>query len=431
MKWRSVTFILLVIASLLITSCGTKTTTPAAESTEEVTLVFWNGFNAHEVDSLNQMIEKYWAPTHPNIHIEAKGEVGPDQILTAVSGGETVDVAILWDPTPVMTWAHQGALLDLSPYVESQKVNMEDIFVPAGLEWVRLQDGRYFGLPFVNFNRGFYWNKDLFRQAGLDPETPPKDMDQLAEYARKLTIIENGEIQQLGWAINQDPGNLIELALNFGGRFYDKGTGNITATDPKIVEALKWDLGLASEFGLEKVNTFVAGFTGEGNDPFMLGKLAMTIEGCWSVTFFEKAGVTMDYGVGPLPVADPSQQKSNEVETNPIVVMKSTKYPNQAFEFAWFLASNPDVSREFARLVSNLPQVKAAMVDFSAEPKTMVFVDLSNSPNARGWAPVPVSAFYATEWTTAIESIYTGSASVEDALAVVQKNVQAEADTYK
>lgn len=429
MKLKRIAFIVLVV-SLVVSACGGKTGTPAG-TTEEVTLVFWNGFNAHEVDSLNQMIAKYWTPAHPNIKIEAKGEVGPDEILTAVSGGETVDVAILWDPTPVKTWAYQGALLDLTPYIENQNVKLDEIFIPAGLEWVRQLDGRYYGLPFVNFNRGFYWNKELFRKAGLDPEAPPKDIDQLAEYARKLTIVENGEIQQLGWAINQDPSNMIELAMDFGGNFYDPPTGNITATDPKILKALNWDVGLAKEFGLEKVNTFVAGFTGQGNDPFMLGKLAMTIEGCWSVTFFEKAGVTLDYGVGPIPAADPALQKTNEVETNPIVVMKSTKHPNQAFEFAWFLASNADVSREFARLVSNLPQVKAAMANFSAEPKTMVFVDLSNSPNARGWAPVTVSAFYATEWTTAIQSIYTGSATPAEALDIVQKNVTAEAKKYK
>ena len=181
----------------------------------------------------------------------------------------------------------------------------------------------------------------------------------------------------------------------------------------------------------EKVNNFVAGFSGEGNDPFMLGKVAMTIKGCWDVTFIEKAGLTLDYGVGPVPAADPGLQKTNDVETNPIVVMKSTKHPDQAFEFAWFLASNADVSREFAKLVSNLPQVKAAMVDFSAEPRTMVFVDLSNSPNAHGWAPVTVSAFYATEWTTAIQSIYTGSATPAEALDVVQKNVTAEAEKFK
>jgi len=417
-----------VLISLLIAACGGVKTTEAPAVSEPVTLEFWNGFNAHEVDTLNQMIEKYWAPTHPNIKINAKGEVGPDEILTAVSGGTTIDVAILWDPYSVKAWAKQGALVDLSPYIQKANVKLEDIFIPAGLEWVGQVDGKYYGLPFVNFDRGFYYNKELFRKAGLDPEKPPTTIAELEDYARKLTIIENGEIQQLGWAINQDPGNMIELALAFGGNFYDKATGKITANDPKIVQALTWDLNLAKEFGLEKVNTFMAGFAGEGNDPFMLGKVAMTIEGCWSVTFIEKQGIKLDYGVGAVPSSDPAYAQSNDLETNPLIIPKTTKYPDEAWEFLWFLASNPDVSREFANLVSNIPQVKAAMANFSSEPKTMVFVNLSNSPNARGWAPIPVVAFYSTEWTTAVEKLYAGQAEPKEALDVVTQNVQAEAD---
>jgi len=435
MNWKKLLYTILSVLTLLLVACtgGQTATSPAVEATqpsagEAVTLVFWNGFNAHEVDSLNAMIDKYWTPTHPNIKIEAKGEVGPDQILTAVSGGETVDVAILWDPYSVKSWAKQGALVELTPYIEKQKVKMEDIFIPAGLEWVSQPDGRYFGLPFVNFNQGFYWNKDLFRKAGLDPEKPPTTIAELEEYARKLTIVKDGNIEQLGW---WSGGSEINLALNFGAKFYDAKTGNITANDPKIEEALNWDLKLPKEIGLEKYNTFVASFTGEGNDPFLLGKVAMTIAGCWNVTFIQKSGVTLDYGVAAIPSSDPAYYKSNDVETNPIIIPKTTKHPDQAWEFAWFLASNPDISREFASLVSNLPQVKEAMKDFSADTKTMVFVELSNSPNATGWAPIPAVAMYSTEWTAAVEKMFAGQATPKEALDVVQKNVQAEADKLK
>lgn len=435
MKPRLLLYVL-VIASLLLASCGgAAATQPAtvgqatkAPEGEVVTLQFWNGFNAHEVESLNQMIEKYWAPTHPNIKINARGEMGPDQVMTAISGGEPLDVAILWDPYNVKIWARQGALMELTPNIMKQNANMEEIFIPAGLQWVKEEDGRYFGLPFVNFNQGFYWNKDLFRKAGLDPEKPPKTIAELEEYAKKLTIVENGEIVQLGWAGRDF---LIPLALNFGGKFYEPKTGKITGNDPKIVEAMTWDANLAKNFDLEKVNTFVAGFSGEGNDPFILGKVAMTLKGCWDVTFIEKAGVKLDYGVGPIPYADPAYEGANDVETNPIVIPKNTKHPDEAWEFAWFLATNPDVSKEFANLVSNLPQVKAAMANFSSEPKTMVFVNLSNSKNATGWAPIPAVAFYNNELTTAFQNIYTGAATPQEALDTATKNTQGEADKIK
>jgi multiple sugar transport system substrate-binding protein len=424
----ALSWITLLTVLVSVTAC--QPAEPVQDPEEVVTLEFWNGFNAHEVEALEQMIDKYWAPTHPNIKINVKGDTDPDTILAAISGGEEIDVVILWDPYNVNLWARQGALVDLTPYIEASNINPQEVFVPGSLEWITQEDGRYYGLPFVNFNWGFYWNKGLFRQAGLDPEKPPKTIQELEEYARQLTIVENGEIVQLGWAINQDPSNMVNLALAFGGRFYDENTGEITANDPKIIEALTWDTNLASEVGLEKVNAFMAGFAGsdEGNDPFVLGKVAMTIKGCWDVTFLQNAAPDLDYGVGFIPASDPAYEGSNNVETNPLLMPITSKHPDEAWEFLWFMASNPEVSREFSSLVSNLPQLQSLVNITTGNPKTDFFIMMSNQPNAQAWAPVPVSPIYAAEWLTAMEAIYSGAASPEEALAVVDNNTQAALD---
>jgi multiple sugar transport system substrate-binding protein len=397
-----------------------------APSEEVVTLEFWNGFNAHEVDSLNKMIEKYWAPSHPNIKINAKGETSPESILTAMSGGTPPDVAILWDAYPVTLWARQGAIMDLTPHIEAAKLNMDETFVPAGLAWTQYK-GHYYGLPFVNFNNGLYWNKALFREAGLDPDKPPQTIAEVQEYARKLTkVADSGEITQLGWMPISSP---TDLAMSFGGKFYDSATGKITANDPKVVESLTWDLTMAQEYGLEKVNSFMSGFQqGGGDHPFFLGKVGMAIMGCWQVTFIKEYHPDLEYGVGPIPASDPAYARSNNVGTNPIVIPKNTKHPNEAWEFAMFLSTNPDISREFADLISNIPHVKAALANFSSNPNTQLFVDLSNSPNARAWAPLPIVSFYQTEWDTAVQKVFAGQATPQEALDTVTQNVQAELD---
>jgi multiple sugar transport system substrate-binding protein len=427
-----------LVASMLLPACGAPAAeaptaeAPAAASSgsgsEEVTLNVWNGFNAHEVESLNQMIEKYWTPTHPNIKINMSGEKYSDAVMTAISGGEPLDVVILGDPLSLKVWGLQGALLDLTPYIQEQGVSMDEVFVPAGLQWVRDQNGQYYGLPFVNFNYGFYWNKDLFRKAGLDPEKPPKTIDELEEYAKKLTIVNNGEIEQLGWQANVD---MIDLGLAFGAKYYAPETGAIQANNQGLIDAINWDLALAKQYDITKVTSFAAGFIGEGNDPFLMGKIAMTINGCWNVTGIKMSGAQLDYGVGPIPYADPAYAEAINVYTNPIIIPKATTHSQEAWEFAWFLASNPDVSREFASLVSNLPQVQEAMTDFSSDPKTMVFVNLANSKNATAWAPIPAVATYSTELTTALDKIYLGELSVDEALAIAQQNTQAEVDALK
>ena len=48
-------------------------------------------------------------------------------------------------------------------------------------------DGKYYALPTAVRSLALIWNKDLFKKAGLDPEIPPKTLDELVEYAQKLT----------------------------------------------------------------------------------------------------------------------------------------------------------------------------------------------------------------------------------------------------
>lgn len=404
-----------------------ETTEPASE--EVITITMWNGFNAHEVELLSEMIDKYWAPSHPNIKVVSEGEKDPQTMLTAMSGGDPPDVLIPWGPTFVTLWASQGAIMDLTPAVEPVRTQLEAELVPAGLQWV-IYDGKYYGLPFVNFNSGFFYNKDLFAAAGLDPEKPPKTLDELAEYAAKLTKVdESGNIIQLGW-MPLNAGGWIEFVLNSGGRFYDPETGAPTANDPRNVAAFQWDLDYQSQYGLDKVVAFTTGFSGAGDDPFQLGKVAMAIEGCWMPAFYSRNAPDLNYGVAPIPYSDPQYANANDVGTNPIVVPVGAKHPKEAMEFAVFLSMNKDISREYAAVISNIPQVKSEVGTFTDDPATKFFAELSTSPNAVAWAPVPYSQEYSDELTAAVGRMYNEGVSAQEALDATQEIVEEAAAEY-
>jgi multiple sugar transport system substrate-binding protein len=404
--------------------------TPAAQAGQEVTLEFWHGFNAHEVDALNKMIDEHWTPDHPGIKIHSKGETGPDAILTAMSGGTPPDVAILWDPNSVTLWARQGAIKNLTPFVEKSQMDLSQ-FVPAALAWTQYK-GQTYGLPFVDFNLGFFWNKALFKEAGLDPDKAPASIDELRTYAEKLTKKDDsGKITQIGWLANGTD-QYISLALAFGGKFYNAQSGEVTANDPKNVAALQWDLGVAKDFGLTEVSNFASGFTGEeGNNPFFLGKAAMTIDGCWQPAFIKQYAPNLDYGVAGVPPADPAYANSSNVMTNPIVIPNAVKHPDESWEFAKWLGTDPQVSKEFSQLVANIPQLKSVLQGYSTDPKVQVFVDLSNSPNATAWAPLPVTSVYYDELSNAVSSVFAGQAEPQPALDAVQQKVSAELDKIK
>ena len=434
----------ILMLSMVLAACGAPATSaptaatqaPAAEATQApvasgdvVTITMWHGFNAHEVDFLKTIIEKYWTPTHPNIKVVTEGNKSNQDILTAMSGGDSPDLVMSGSSEAITLWASQGAILDLTPAVEPLKGQLEAEMVPAGLQWV-IFNGKYYGLPFVNYNWGLFYNKDLFKAAGLDPEKPPKDLVELKEFAQKLTQVDaSGNITQLGWMPINDPWRAMNFILNSGGKFYNPATNAPTFNDPNTIAAFQWDLDLQKIYGLEKVAAFTTGFN-TGDNPFQLGKVAMYIDGCWNPEFFKLNAPNLNFGVAAIPYSDPKYANANNLGTNPLAVPVASKHQKEAIEFAVWLAMSKDVAREFSAEVSNIPQIKSELSTFTTNPDTKFFADLSNSPNAVAWAPVPYSQKYLDEMTSAIGEMYNNGAAPKDALDAAQKIVEEAAKDY-
>src|SRR5690606_15686889 len=78
----------------------------------------------------------------------------------------------------VPAFAQEGTLLEFSPEaLESLEINAED-FIPALWE-AGEYDGARYALPIDAFPRNIYYNKTVFENAGLDPEAPPTNMEEM------------------------------------------------------------------------------------------------------------------------------------------------------------------------------------------------------------------------------------------------------------
>ena len=112
--------------------------------------------------------------------------------------------------------------------------------------------GEVYGLAYSTTPFLFAYRKDLFQEAGLDPEQPPETWEQLKEYALKLTVKDGDQITRAGFAFPMSAGNFVEydvFVFGNGGRFCDD-EGNPTLDTPEKAEAFEFLMSFLNEVNI-------------------------------------------------------------------------------------------------------------------------------------------------------------------------------------
>ena len=109
--------------------------------------------------------------------------------------------------------------------------------------------GKTWGIPFQRSTVVLYWNKELFKDAGLDPNKPPATWAEMADYAKKLTVKDaSGNVTQWGVQIPSSgfPYWLFQALTTQNGVVLANDTGNaVKFDDPTVIEALQYWVDLA------------------------------------------------------------------------------------------------------------------------------------------------------------------------------------------
>jgi len=264
---------------------------------------FWNIFTAAgPKEAIVQLVEEF-NRTHADIYVE-RLDVGrmEEKFLASVAGGVPPDVA-LFDRFKLAAYGARGALRPLNDLIKRDSIRAEDFFKATWEEC--LYQGQMFGMPFNTDVRVLFYNKDLFREAGLDPKRPPRTWEELVAYSDRLTrrdasgrIIQTGFVPLPGW------GNtwLYLYGWQKGGHFMSADGSRVTCDDPRIVEALEWVVAFVDRYNYRDLEAFRSGF-GAATEmhPFLRGKMAMTGDEGFLMSIIKRYNPSLNYGVAPLP----------------------------------------------------------------------------------------------------------------------------------
>lgn len=247
--------------------------------------------------------EKQFEDEHPDIDIigvEYEWE-GPT-FAVQLAGGSLPDVFTV-PFTDSKTLLENGQLMDVT--AEIKELGYEDAFNPIILDGVKDSDGNIYGFPRQAYAMGLHYNRDLFEQAGLDPDQPPTTWDEVREYAKKITDA-TGKAGYAQMAINNTGGwQLTAQTVARGGRTQvDNEDGSAESTiDNAATKAtleflhdLKWEDG---SFG-SKVDLD----WGTINQEFAAGNIGMYTSGSDVYTALVRDfGLEPDvYGLAVVPI---------------------------------------------------------------------------------------------------------------------------------
>lgn len=421
----------LFAAPLLLSGCRTV---PPADPSRRVELTLWTMWSGQEERNFERVCRLY-ERSHPHVRVRNLGAVSDDtKTIRALVAGAPPDAFTLSNPAYLGALAHNHAVLPLDDLMQSGKLREAD-FVPAALRLCRYNNKLY-GLPFLIDDVALLWNKQAFRDAGLDPERPPRTLEELAEYAVKLTQRDaSGKITRLGL---RPPSDHYILYALFGGSLLDARTGKISADDAGNVAGLAWYTALVNSVGgVQKVNAFESGFGASqgANNPFYVGKVAMMLDGEWNPYWVSRYAPQIEYGVAPVPppAARPDRAGTTWIGGNVFCVPTDSKHPDEARNFlAWM--QTPEAQILFAHDMNNVPNtrsaLRASLLRSGATFRRQFghFLDLADSPNAAYFPAMPTASLYMSQMSNATDKALYGEQAPAQALAYVRIRVQKEQD---
>ena len=268
---------------------------------EPITIQFWHAMSAKRMKAVDVVLAGFHE-AHPEIKIEPQftGSYAEtlSKAIAAVRSGEAPHIVQVYE-VGTQTMLDSGAIVPLFELEKPGELDWDTVIGPI-LDYYTV-DGKLFSMPFNSSTSMLYYNKDLFKKAGLDPEQPPKSFQDVLEMGKK--IVESGVAPH---AISFGyPSWQFEQAHTVHAQFF---ANNENGRKARATEVL-----FNSEFGVEVLKKwsewaeagvfYYGGTEYKANDVFLAGQIAMLQQSTSSAGSITKAA-QFDVGTAFLPRLD-------------------------------------------------------------------------------------------------------------------------------
>lgn len=305
---------------------------------------------------------------------QIKLEIIPNDDMEGKVGGasqtDSLPDILAGDVVRIPYWASEGIFTDITKQIDGldNKADLQQGHIEAGTV-----DGAEYTLPFITDVSVMVWNKNLYKEAGLDPEQGPKSIDQFVEQAKKVAALSKDGVAG-SYLAGQSGGALVfdlfpsvwadgESVMNKDGSEATLDNDSMKGVLDAYKELANTTNGLGAGSKEETGATWTA--------PFANGKIGVMPYPNTSTTALFDAEKDGGFEVGVAPIPGTKEGKTSTfLGGDAMGISKDSKHVAQAWNFLYWLMQSDAQKEVFADqgdTASNIQTLKTAYKD--ADPR--------------------------------------------------------------
>ncbi|HVP56868.1 MAG TPA: extracellular solute-binding protein, partial [bacterium] len=326
---------------------------------------------------------KQFQQENPSIQVRVETltwQSGYEKMVMAASSGSLPDLVELGS-TWFAKFASEGAVEDVTEATE-------DLAGEMAMWDLATYNGRRLGVPWLVGSRVLFYNKGLFRSAGLDPDKPPETWSDLL---RAAEAIHKPAAGIYGFGMNAGERYVLfkkfmPFAWGNGGAVLSADLAHSEMNSPANLAALRFYLSLRPYSVLERQDMI--------DQMFEQGKIGLMVSGGWNLKRIPEDAPGLAYGVALVPKPDSGGSHASFAGAEILVFPKARKL-GAAMKLARFLVASPQALRIASDVKSVEPASRQALADpyYGEHPMERLLLEQV----ATSYSPPPLASWQEIE----------------------------------
>ncbi len=325
----------------------------------------------------------------------------------------------------------KGFAKDLTPFIEKEGPGFMDAWYPLPIDLMKSK-GKIHAMPGDYMTMVLFYNTEMFKAAGLDPNAPPKSCDDFLDYAKKLTRDTDGDGKVDQWGFGtvgaKSPGFSMRFGpflWSFGGDYLTPDMKHSALDSPEAKEAFSFFVELYTKHkvvppGLTAMNPQ------EVRTQLAQKKVAMIMGSGWTPPIVNKINPDLKafevLKCAPAPI---KRKQATAIWLSSWVMSPNTKHPNEAWELLKFITSKEMELKWFVdnRVTSSRKDVSGVAPEILNDKFASVMASQlpygKVEPQIKQW-PEIIDTF-----TTSLQEAIVGMKTPDKALAEAHERINA------